>query len=131
MAEDPEAIPLLREFYISFSQAHRQKLNSNTNYAYFVQTVASLKLYHEWTRLRELAAAKDPALLAILRASGLKASRGVDYRSLVNQFLTTKLGLESPVHLQNMCQSAQGIACLVQQFGHGVLVFLPPGAGNK
>jgi hypothetical protein len=131
LAEDPEIIPLLRDFYVSFSRAHRQKLNSNTNYAYFVQTIASLKLYHEWTRLRELAAAKDPALLAILRASGLRASRGVDYRSLINQFLTTKLRLESTVHLQNLCQSAQVIAYLVQQFGNGVLVFLPPGAGNR
>jgi hypothetical protein len=50
---------------------------------------------------------------------------------LARFLITTKLGLESTVHLQNMCQSAQVIAYLVQQFGNGVLVFLPPGAGNK
>jgi hypothetical protein len=96
-----------------------------------MQTIDDVELFHAWSRLNDLAARKDPDVQRSFGRYNLKTSRGRDSRSLVKEFLKLELELKDETALQNRCQAAQGIANLVEEFGRGVLILLPPNAGHK
>jgi hypothetical protein len=130
LARDESTYPPIRQFYRTLARARRYEFNTQTPYASFLAVVDNVQLYEQWEQLRGLAKAKDNTLIAFLSSNGYYTKPGVDYRSLVNQYLTKSLDLSSTTILINICQAAQGISELSYKFSKGVVVLLPPGIGN-
>lgn len=129
LSRSADVPPFVRAFYESYYHAFRA--SSRNTLAGFQKTVADVDLYNRWVELRARAAARDADLLHFLEQKGYGTRVGVDFRSLVNQFLSDSLHLPKKHDLQNICQSSQGIAELVQVFGQGIIVLLPPNTGSK
>jgi hypothetical protein len=125
LAKDTTNPVEIQRFYSSFYRAHSHSIDSHTIYASLMRTTASVDLYSEWSSLRDLANRKDLQLKGFLAHKGYVPSRGVDLRTLVNKYLADQLRLSSVLVLHNACQSAQGIAEMVNIFGSGVLPLLP------
>lgn len=129
LSRSADVPPIVRAFYESYY--HAFKASSRSTYAGFQKVVADVDLYNRWVELRARAAARDLDLLGFLEQRGYETRVGVDFRSLVNQFLSDSLNLPKKHDLQNICQSSQGIAELVHVFGQGIIVLLPPNTGSK
>jgi hypothetical protein len=128
-----ETIPgPLKSFYASFSLVHRLMVNTNTNYGSLIRTISTVDLYNKWQGLRKLARKGNANIIEFLNKQGLYTRPGVDLHSLVNQYLSNALGFGNNTNtLQNTCQAAQGISYLIEQFGDGIVIFLPTSASTR
>ncbi len=127
MDENPLSI---RRFYIAFSRAQSTRTSPNSGLGRMYQVRLSMALLDQYNSLRRMAAQKDPALLNFLRGRGYQTERGVGWQSCTVRCLAESLEV-SPTILQNICQSAQGVAALAEHFGNGILAILPVGAMNR
>jgi hypothetical protein len=130
LAGEEETPHPLREFFMSFSKAEAAQVSKTSVFGQINQTVLGLELHRHYNELRSLARTGDPALLAFLRAQGQRTRKGVGWQSCVINYLAASLET-TPTILQNTCQTAQGVAGLVEQFGPGIIVLLPAGASHK
>ena len=97
VAENPFSI---RQFFNSFSKAQKARMSSSSVIQHIQQTVASVELLSYFNQLRELVEKHDPGLENFLRAQGLKAERGVGWRTALKKCLADSLQI-STVALQN------------------------------
>jgi len=132
LATDVAVPASVREFA---SQYRTVRLHSGQDqgrdYKAFFKGLDRLKLYRQWQELRRLAKEKDPGLVAFLSSRGYVTSRGVGYMKLVKKLLSNSLRKFTARKLQNYCQGSQGISYLVDTFGQGVLLAIPPTAGGR
>jgi hypothetical protein len=123
-----ENIPLtLRSFYLQFAHAHRQYLEVETPYSTLMRHKENLALQDKWQNLVSKGSGSRLELIKYLKASPVKNG----FKTALKKHVCSNLKIESTKLFEKSMEAERGIRTLVNYFGNGILVILPPGAEKK
>lgn len=123
-----ESIPLtLRSLYLQFAHAHRQYLEVDTPYSMLMRHKVNLALQDKWQNLIPKGSESRSELIKFLKASLGKKG----FKTALKKHVCSNLKIESTKQFENSMEAERGIRTLVNYFGNGILVILPPGVDKK
>jgi hypothetical protein len=134
LARDTARLPQLSDFYTTFSrsQARHKALKTTSTYEMLMKQVADVEMYNAYIALRELGRDNDVTLVEFLAAAGLTISKGRGHVSIINEYLCQELDIAyDSADFSNLCMSARSIAQMVDQWGYGILLFIPAKSSTK
>jgi hypothetical protein len=129
LAEDSKTPEMLRAYYSHLSRATEHD-DEHRVFKHLQQVLRHLDLLKEHNRLKLLAQEKNPDLVEVLKQAGQTTRRGRTLVSCLLDFLSGSLRT-SKTALSNIVQEYSGIEKLVDLFGQGLILLLPPGSGRR
>ena len=129
LAEDSKTPQMLRAYYNHLHKATDQ-IDENRELKYVRHTLRQLDFLKEHKRLKLLAQRMDPELAAVLRDLGYTTRRGVSLVTCLLDALSSSLGIPK-TSISNLVHNHTAVEKLVERFGEGVILLLPPVAGRQ
>jgi len=130
LSEDAELNMDFRKFFESMHTTQRLSAHPKSSIAGLHVLLEDLRLHSRFQELMTKASNKDVELIAILTKKGYVTKRGVTWKSCAIQYICDSLKI-SVAALDTTCQAVQGVSQIVELFGMGILVILPPGITTK
>jgi len=104
--------------------------NRDSHMTYIHQMYNTLAFLEDYNTRRMQAINKDESFIAILDRYGLKAQAGWSVLVRFLKYFNQQIGWTKTEH-RNFIQGAQALSTLTDEFGHGILVLLPPGSNRR
>jgi hypothetical protein len=129
LADDCNTPQILRAYYDHLHKA-TDHVKQNPVLKQVHHNLRQLDFLQEHRRLKSLAQQKDPQLAATLKDLGYTITRGAPMLSCLLDLLSKSLAIPK-TSISNIIQSFTGVEKLVELFGEGVILLLPPCTGRQ